>query len=104
MGENRTHTYEPDVDACQACHSGAEDFDINGTQTEVQEQLDELEERLIAAGWLDEEGHPVVEFIPAPEAYALWNWIFIAHEDGSLGVHNPAYTRALIEASLEALP
>jgi hypothetical protein len=75
MGEGDNHTFEPDEAACQACHADAEDFDINGTQ-----------------------------FIPAPEAYALWNWIFIAHEDGSLGVHNPAYTRALLEASLEALP
>jgi nitrate/TMAO reductase-like tetraheme cytochrome c subunit len=104
-GERSTgsHTFEPDVSACQECHSGAENFDINGTQTEVQEGLDTLEQALIARGWLDEEGHPAVTSIPAPEAYALWNWIYIAHEDKSLGVHNPAYTRALIEASLEAL-
>jgi hypothetical protein len=103
MGENYSHTYEPDVAACQACHADAENFDINGTQTEVQEGLDTLEQALIARGWLDEEGHPAVTAIPAPEAYALWNWIYISHEDGSLGVHNPAYTRDLIEASLEAL-
>ncbi len=103
MGENRLHTFEPEVEVCQACHADAEDFDINGTQTEVQELLDELEEGLIAKGWLDEEGHPTVTFVPEDEAAALWNWIYIAHEDRSLGVHNPAYTRALIEAGLEAL-
>jgi hypothetical protein len=103
LGEGDRHTFEPDVAACQACHSGAEDFDIGGTQTEVQEMLDELEEALIAAGWLDEEGHPAVTQIPEEEAAALWNWIFIAHEDKSLGVHNPAYTRALLEVSLEAM-
>jgi hypothetical protein len=103
MGENASHTYEPDVETCQECHADAENFDINGTQTEVQEGLDQLEQALLARGWLDEEGHPAVTMIPAPEAYALWNWIYISHEDKSLGVHNPAYTRDLIAASLEAL-
>jgi hypothetical protein len=103
LGEGGSHTFEADVAACQDCHSGMESFDDTGLQTEVQEGLDQLEEALIARGWLDEEGHPAVTNIPAPEAYALWNWIFIAHEDGSLGVHNPTYTRDLIAASLEAL-
>jgi hypothetical protein len=103
MGENDSHTFEPEIEACVACHADAEDFDINETQTEVQAQLDELEELLIAAGLLDEEGHPAVTTMPEDQAAALWNWIFIAHEDKSLGVHNPAYTRALIEASLEAM-
>jgi hypothetical protein len=103
-GEGADHTFEPDVAACQGCHADIEDFDFSGLQTEVQEKLDELEEGLIALGWLDEEGHPTVEFVPEAEAAALWNWIYIAHEDGSLGVHNPAYTRALLDAALEALP
>ena len=104
MGESGSHTFEPDVAACTACHADAEDFDINGTQTEIQELLDELEEGLVALGWLDEEGHPAVTQVPEAEAAALWNWIYIAHEDKSLGVHNPAYTRALIQAGLDALP
>jgi hypothetical protein len=103
MGENRTHTYEPDVAVCQECHSGVEDFDIDGVQTEVQALLDELEEGLIALGWLDEEGHPAVTQVPEGQAAALWNWIYVAHEDGSLGVHNPDYTIALLEAGLAAL-
>jgi hypothetical protein len=103
MGEGDNHTFEPEIAACEGCHSGAEDFDVNGLQTEVQAGLDELEEGLIAKGWLDDEGHPTVDFIPEDEAAALWNWIYIAHEDKSLGVHNPAYTKALLEAGLEAL-
>jgi hypothetical protein len=104
LGEGDDHTFEPSVAACTACHADAESLDINGVQTEVQEMLDELEEGLIALGWLDEEGHPTVDFIPEDQAAALWNWIFIAHEDGSLGVHNPSYTKALLEAGLAALP
>jgi hypothetical protein len=40
---------------------------------------------------------------PEAEATALWNYIYIAHEDKSLGVHNPDYTLDLLEASLAAL-
>ena len=106
MGENDDHSYAPDVAVCQSCHSGAEDFDIGGVQTEVQALLDELGAELVARGWLSEngaDGHPVVDFVPEAEAAGLWNWIYIAHEDGSLGVHNPTYTKALLEAGLEAV-
>ena len=103
LGEGADHTFEPDVSACQGCHADAEDFDINGLQTDVQAMLDELEEGLIAKGLLDEEGEPVVGSYPEAEAAALWNWIYIAHEDKSLGVHNPSYTKALLEAGLAAL-
>jgi len=33
----------------------------------------------------------------------LWNWIFIAHEDKSTGVHSPAYTKSLLDDSLAAM-
>ena len=103
-GAGDDHTFEPTVAACQGCHEGAEDFDIGGIQTAVQADLDELEAGLIDLGWLDDEGHPAVEMIPEDQAAALWNWIYIAHEDKSKGVHNPAYTRALLDAGLAALP
>lgn len=98
------HTFEPDVAACLTCHPDIEDFDVNGLQTEVEEMLTELGELLVAKGmWDEEEDHPVVGFYPAAESQAMWNYILILHEDESLGVHNPAYTKALLEASLEAL-
>jgi hypothetical protein len=103
LGENDGHTFEPNVTACTACHADAESFDINGLQSEVQALLDELQESLVAKGLLDEEGEPVVGIYPEAEAGALWNWIYVAHEDKSLGVHNPSYTKALLEASLAAL-
>jgi hypothetical protein len=100
---NGQHTFEPSVDACVACHADAENFDINGVQTEVEAKLAELEEALKGAGLLDADGGIVVGVYAEAEAGALWNFIYIAHEDKSLGVHNPAYTMALLEASLEAL-
>jgi len=106
MGEGASHTFEPDVAACQGCHADIESFDFSGLQSDVQAQLDQLGDALVAEGVIDvnaPEGHPIVEEAPENVAIALYNWIYIAHEDGSLGVHNPAYTQALLDASFEAL-
>jgi hypothetical protein len=103
LGADANHTFEPSTAACEECHSDVESFDINGVQTEVQALADELEELLIAAGWLDEEGHPAVTMIPEDQAGALWNWIYIMHEDKSMGVHNPGYTIDLLEWSIEVM-
>jgi len=40
---------------------------------------------------------------PANIAVALWNWLYIAHEDKSLGVHNPGYTAGLLAVSCSQL-
>ena len=106
LGSDANHTFEPDVAVCQACHADAENFDINGLQSEVQARLDELGQLLVDAGVLSEigpDGHPTVEEAPEGVATALYNWLYIAHEDKSLGVHNPAYTNALLDASFEAM-
>jgi nitrate/TMAO reductase-like tetraheme cytochrome c subunit len=103
LGEGASHTFEPSVAACQSCHSGAEDFDINGAQTEVAAKLAELMDALVAKGMLTEEGEQVVGMYPEAEAAALWNYVFIAQEDKSMGVHNPNYTMELLDASLAAL-
>ena len=104
MGEGDDHTFEASVATCQACHADAENLDIHGIQTEVQAMLDELKEALVAKGMLDEEeDEAIVGEYPEAEAAALWNYITIAHEDKSLGVHNGPYTKALLEASLATL-
>jgi len=103
IGKDNRHTFEPDVSACVTCHSDAEDFDIEGVQTEVEELIAQVSELLKAKGLLDEEGEPVVGLYPAAQAAALWNYIYIAIEDGSLGVHNPGYTKALLNAAVQAL-
>ena len=101
VGEGDNHYFEPDVAACTGCHADAEDFDINGLQTEVEELAAELGEKLEAAG-LIHDGHPNPGTFPAAQTQAAWNWIYIVLEDKSLGLHNPAYTRAMLEAGLAA--
>jgi hypothetical protein len=106
LGQNKSHTFEPLLSACQTCHSGAENFDIDGVQTQVQAMIDELGEALVAAGVLSEnsvDGHPTVTEAPEAVATALYDWLYVAHEDKSKGVHNPAYTKALLQAGLDAM-
>jgi hypothetical protein len=106
MGDGKTHNFTPSVAACTACHADAENFDINGVQTEVQQMGDELGELLLAAGLINENseaGHPTVTEAPEDQALALFNWIYVMHEDKSLGVHNSAYAKALLQAGLDAM-
>jgi hypothetical protein len=103
VGANGSHTFEPVLASCQECHQDATNFDIGGVQTTVEELIAEVGELLVTKGLLDDEGHPVVGVYPAAEAAALWDYIFISIEDGSLGVHNAEYTIALLEAAKEAL-
>jgi hypothetical protein len=103
LGEGDNHTFQPSIAACTGCHADIEDFDFSGLQTEVDEKLHELEEKLEAAG-MYHDGHPVVGSYPAAQAQAMWNYIMLSVEDASHGVHNPSYTKALLEASLAAFP
>lgn len=106
MGSDASHTFAPSITACQACHTDATNFDINGVQTEVQAMIDELGTKLVAAGVLSDitaDGHPTVTEAPEAVGTALYDWLYVAHEDKSLGVHNSAYTKALLQAGLDAL-
>jgi len=103
VGENANHGFEPSVAVCTSCHGEVEDFDINGTQTEIEALTTELGDKLEAAGLLAE-GEPNPGVYPANQAQAAWNWIYVTLEDKSMGVHNPNYTKALLEWSLEQVP
>jgi hypothetical protein len=119
MGEEQDHTYLPAVDRCQACHTDAKDFDINGTQSEVEAMLEELhgifvEEKLLnpetdlwgiydaAAGKFTNPTADAPLIVPEAIANAMWNYKFVTY-DQSMGVHNSAYAMALLEAALEAM-
>lgn len=114
---NENHTMEPNVAACQACHTDATDFDIDGSETEIEDLILQLEQLLVDAGMLETASHepyhagvtapsdlhPVVGMYPEAQAGALWNYIYIAIEDGSHGAHNPTYIKALLETAIAAM-
>jgi len=117
MGAEDNHTWDPEnaVNAnnelfCKTCHPSASDFDIDRIQTVTDSLATELGARLLALGLINEngpDGHPTVTKTQKDKAAALWNWLYVAHEDKSMGVHNPDYARALLEegiARLDALP
>jgi hypothetical protein len=119
MGEEFNHTYAPTVERCQACHADATDFDMNGTQTEIKAMVEELHTKLVDAKLLNPETDlwgiydPATGKWSAPSAdapltvteavaNAMWNYKFVVY-DKSMGVHNSAYTKALLESALEAM-
>ena len=96
---------EKKIAACTDCHADAETLDINGFQTETEEKLETLLGYLVANGLMAvEEGepHPVPQpgVFPAEQTQAAWNYILLSYEDHSHGVHNPAYTTALLDWSI----
>jgi hypothetical protein len=104
MGEEASHTYMPEVARCQACHTSAEDLDINGVRTANQAMVDQLKALFIDKGMMNEETGLWIVPATYPEAVAnaMWNYTFVV-EDQSMGVHNSAYTKALLESALAAL-
>jgi hypothetical protein len=108
---NMTYEYhgsgEDAVEACVSCHTTAEDFDINGVKTEVQTLFDSLEVLLLAKEWIDEDGYvkassssPLV--LGPDDAGVVLNYRWVL-EDKSDGIHNPAYTLAMLQNSIEHL-
>jgi hypothetical protein len=99
MGDGRDHTFDPGDASCVACHG--EDFDPTESMAEIEALAEELHDLLVANGlWNEEEDENMEGVFPADQAGALWNYAFIVHDDGSMGVHNMSYTKALLEASI----
>ena len=99
-GPNASHSFAPNVATCVSCHPDATDFNMNGAQTELDAKIDTLKADLITAGLLDKTGAIVAGNYPEAQANALWNYLLVAVEDKSNGVHNMPYAEALIDASL----
>ena len=96
------HSYTPKVATCTQCHAGATSFDMDGAVTALDAKIADLKTALTTAGLLDDKGGIVVGNYPAAQAGALWNYLLVAVEDKSNGVHNMPYATALIDASLAA--
>jgi hypothetical protein len=119
MGDEFNHTYNPTVERCQACHADAEDFDINGTQTAITAMVEELHTIFVDQKLLNPEtdlwgiydaatdtwenpsqAAPLI--VPEAVAKAMWNYKFVVY-DNSMGVHNSAFTEALLQQALDAM-
>ena len=93
---NGLHSMIPTETACITCHSNgipSDDFLASDMAT--------LAGLLENVGIVHED-HPVPGTYSILEAEAAWNYLFIL-EDGSMGVHNPKYAKALIKNSIQAL-
>jgi hypothetical protein len=87
MGAERNHTYEPEVERCQECHADAENFDINGVQTEIGLMLDEVKAQLIQSGimqadYTDDDGEleqnrSIPGVYSEEVASAMWNYMLV---------------------------
>jgi len=96
------------INGCVACHPSATDFDINDTQTEVAALLLQLKDSLTADGILTASGSvkasTSVPLVISSNKYgALINYALVTN-DGSKGVHNAAYTKALLNNSIALFP
>lgn len=100
-GDEGGHTFKPSLASCTECHTDATNFDINGVQTEVAALLDELEANLIAKGLIGSDGKLVLASYPVDLTGALFNFKTV-QEDRSMGIHNPAYIKALLKNSIAA--
>jgi len=101
------------VGACQTCHGpDATSFDfalmdydgdgnIDGVQTEVQHLLDQLAVMLPPVGQA-KSTLTIDKTWTQPQLKAAYNYLFV-QKDGSLGVHNMAYTVGLLKASIADL-
>jgi hypothetical protein len=74
---------------------------IEGVQTEVQHLLDELALLLPPVGKTKSD-LTIDSTWTQRRLEAAYNWQFVKY-DGSLGIHNTAYTVALLEASIADL-
>ncbi len=91
------------VGVCETCHPEAEDYDIDGVQTEVAGLLEDLEALLFAAGIVDISGNTLTGTIADINvAGALFNYKMV-EEDRSHGIHNPEYIIDLLESSIAYL-
>ncbi|MCT4602102.1 MAG: hypothetical protein N4A59_04225 [Marinifilum sp.] len=96
-----SHDWIPTVESCQECHSSLTNFDLNGVQTNVMAKMETLKTLLVANGLIEEGGNTIPGTFSIEHAGALFNYKTVL-EDQSHGVHNPAYTMALLDESIAA--
>lgn len=109
---------EHHVASCEPCHgnfgdefgdkkyyvNGKADLDGDGNVEGLQDEVHGLLEELAALLPKDQNGNVAVNdsSVTVVQARAAFNYFFV-EEDRSFGVHNPAFTVALLKASIEAV-
>ena len=96
-GTDGAHSYWPTDNACLQCHST-----VPGEMVGFAADMATLQAKLLDLGAITSSGRSVTGTWPANVAQAVWNYRSLI-EDKSNGVHNPAYTRALLKNTLDAL-
>ena len=89
------HDFIPDIESCQTCHSGITDFDLNGAASEI----DTLLNMLITAIGVPVDSLGSATATTTEQRMAGYAYVFVTN-DGSRGIHNPAYAKALLENAL----
>lgn len=97
-GSDGGHTWIPTENTCITCHTNGPPAEVTGFAGDMAR----LRDLLIAAGAITETGSTVPGTYSPQVAQATWNYRTL-EADGSRGVHNPNYTKALLQNSIEAL-
>jgi formate-dependent nitrite reductase cytochrome c552 subunit len=100
--EDGQHTMAVTLNACATCHGDGAETLMTNLQDEVEGYMAELEVLFETEGILVDGSLVYNVDYPTEVADAYWNYRFVYY-DHSKGVHNPAYARALLKNSIEAL-
>jgi nitrate/TMAO reductase-like tetraheme cytochrome c subunit len=113
LSPSESHDLKADLDACQKCHGGATNFNINGRQEEIRSLLQMLQSKLEtfkkahSKTIKDGQGKELVSWDTTANQIAFdraqYNFSFVDN-DRSLGVHNYKYARQLLVDSIIKLP
>ena len=107
------HTWAPSLNACTTCHDTMtaipdgiagfdEDFATLLGLLKAKNYIADNDEYVLGADGINNASSSNPLVVPVKDAQAIWNYKTIL-EDKSNGLHNPAYTRALLKNSIEAL-
>ncbi len=105
MDDEHSHTFEAIIGTCQSCHSDLTSFDYRDIQTEIAGLLEQLQTLLVEEGLITVDNEGVIRTVKdkvtsSNKAGALYNFKMV-HSEGSLGIHNTTYARALLTNSIE---
>ena len=101
--EAANHSLMSSVDTSKQCHTDATDYHINSAVADLDVKVAQLKTALTFAGLLDKDGNIVVGTYTVAKAGARWNYLLVAVEDKSHGVHNMPCAETLVDSALAAL-